>query len=137
MVNPEEIAKKIEDKTFTPSDLPDFFQIACDVLNSSKVGKDSIKGWNCKIQYDLGGENDVWFKSEDDKASSGTGSIEGGADMTMILSPENAVKMFTGELDGMAAYMGGQLKIEGNMMESQKFGSVMQVLQQEIEKMGN
>mmetsp|Transcript_18990 Transcript_18990/g.21280 ORF Transcript_18990/g.21280 Transcript_18990/m.21280 type:complete len:110 (+) Transcript_18990:27-356(+) len=45
---------------------------------------------------------------------------KGKADCTLILKDEDYVKMATGKLDAMKAFMSGKLKIKGNMMLAQK-----------------
>eukprot|EP00451_Oxyrrhis_marina_P015196 CAMPEP_0204311276 /NCGR_PEP_ID=MMETSP0469-20131031/2237_1 /ASSEMBLY_ACC=CAM_ASM_000384 /TAXON_ID=2969 /ORGANISM="Oxyrrhis marina" /LENGTH=110 /DNA_ID=CAMNT_0051291201 /DNA_START=94 /DNA_END=426 /DNA_ORIENTATION=+ len=59
----------------------------------------------------------------------GSGSLkegEGKADATITISDEDFVAMADGKLNGMQAFMGGKLKISGNMMLAQKLGSVLE-----------
>jgi putative sterol carrier protein len=51
----------------------------------------------------------------------------------MTLTEENAAKMFAGELDSTSAYMSGDLKIDGALAGAQKFGTLMQIFQEEFE----
>ena len=104
----------------------------CEILNESVRAKEEVDGWNCRIQYDLGGPADVWFKIEDSKFSTGKGKINN-PDVVMTLTEENAAKMFAGELDSTSAYMSGDLKIDGALAGAQKFGTLMQIFQEEFE----
>jgi len=58
--------------------------------------------------------------------SVGSGSYpEGDAGCTMILNSEDFVKMFKGELNPTQAFMGGKLKIKGDMMIAMKLEKLM------------
>lgn len=55
----------------------------------------------------------------------GSGEIYSGpakkkATCTLTLSDDDFAKMISGELDAMKAFMGGKLKIKGNIMAAQK-----------------
>jgi len=137
MLNIEELNKKIRDGTFTAYDLPDLFEIICLYLNSSDVAKNEVEGWNCKIQYDLGGPADVWFKIQALKFSSGKGRIDT-PDVTLILNEKHASEMFTGQLDSTSAYIAGDLKIEGSsaLPNAQKFATIIRIFTENWETGG-
>jgi len=50
---------------------------------------------------------------------------EGKADVTITIADADMVAMAEGKLDGMQAFMGGKLKIKGNMMLAQKLGPIL------------
>ena len=50
---------------------------------------------------------------------------EGKADVTITIANADMVAMAEGKLDGMQAFMGGKLKIKGNMMLAQKLGPIL------------
>lgn len=62
----------------------------------------------------------------------GTGSAEFGenpkADCTITISDADFVAMAEGKLDGMQAFMGGKLKIKGNMMLAQKLAGILEAV---------
>mmetsp|Transcript_91061 Transcript_91061/g.283725 ORF Transcript_91061/g.283725 Transcript_91061/m.283725 type:complete len:112 (-) Transcript_91061:88-423(-) len=47
------------------------------------------------------------------------------ADVTITMADADLVAMYEGKLDGMQAFMGGKLKIKGNMMLAQKLQGIM------------
>ncbi|CAE7197047.1 SCP2 [Symbiodinium natans] len=47
-------------------------------------------------------------------------------DCTIIMADADLVSMAEGKLDGMQAFMGGKLKIKGNMMLAQKLASILE-----------
>ncbi|MHA1594056.1 MAG: SCP2 sterol-binding domain-containing protein [Candidatus Baldrarchaeia archaeon] len=49
-------------------------------------------------------------------------------DVTFIATMEVFMKIVSGELDGTAAYMSGQLKIEGSLPDAITFGNILQKL---------
>merc|ERR1712224_21018 len=51
---------------------------------------------------------------------------EGKADVTITMKDADMVAMAQGKLDGMQAFMGGKLKIKGNMMLAQKLGPILE-----------
>ena len=58
--------------------------------------------------------------------SAGSGSFPGGdAGCTMILDSDDFVKIFKGELNPTQAFMGGKLKIKGDMMVAMKLEKIM------------
>merc|ERR1711879_834336 len=48
------------------------------------------------------------------------------ADVTITMADADMMAMAAGELDGMQAFMGGKLKIKGNMMLAQKLGAILE-----------
>ncbi|CAE8631615.1 unnamed protein product [Polarella glacialis] len=59
----------------------------------------------------------------------GTGAACAGedtkADCTITIADADMVAMAEGKLDGMQAFMGGKLKIKGNMMLAQKLSAIL------------
>eukprot|EP00435_Cladocopium_sp_Y103_P060283 s423_g22.t1 len=51
---------------------------------------------------------------------------EAGADCTITMADADLVAMAEGKLNGMQAFMGGKLKIKGNMMLAQKLQSILE-----------
>merc|ERR1719223_1855524 len=50
------------------------------------------------------------------------------ADCTITISDADFVAMSEGKLDGMQAFMGGKLKIKGNMMLAQKLAGILEAV---------
>ena len=80
------------------------------------------KNANFSIQFDLSGDNGgQWFaKIADGKCDTGEGTIEAPS-ATIRMDATDYVKMTSGELNPMAAFMTGKVKVEGDL------NSVMQL----------
>ena len=66
------------------------------------------------IQFDLSGEHGGkwWVKIHDGKAESGKGDAPESANLT---DSGDFVKIMTGEMDGMSAFMSRKLQVKGDM----------------------
>ncbi len=134
MVDPKEIQKKIDDGTFSAADFQGFWQNFVEMANDSDEVQDETEDWDKKIQFDIGGSADFWIKTKNGQFSMGQGKIED-PDVSMRISEDDAIKMFTGQLDNTDAYLSGKLKIEGSMDDAQKFGSITQIIRDELEEL--
>lgn len=134
MVDPREIQNKIDDGTFSAADFQGFWQNFIEMANDSDDAQDETEDWSRKIQFDIGGSADFWINTENGKFSMGQGKIED-PDVLMIISEDDAIKMFIGQLDSTDAYLSGKLKIEGSMDDAQKFGSITQIIRDELEEL--
>lgn len=80
------------------------------------------------FEFHLTGKDEgVWFIDLlNDGGSAGKGSNPGGvANCTMTLDSEDFVKMFKGQMNPTQAFMGGKLKIKGDMMIAMKLEKLM------------
>ncbi|KAM7435537.1 Hydroxysteroid dehydrogenase-like protein 2 [Porites harrisoni] len=87
-----------------------------------------VRSVNGVFEFHLDGkEPGVWFVDlKNNSGSVGSGSFPGGdANCTMNLDSEDFVKMFKGELNPTQAFMGGKLKIKGDMMLAMKLEKLM------------
>ena len=68
------------------------------------------------IQFDLTGEDagKRYLKLTNGQAESGQGEVEA-PNVTLIADSKDFVKIFTGKMDGTAAFMAGKLKVKGDM----------------------
>jgi NAD(P)-dependent dehydrogenase (short-subunit alcohol dehydrogenase family)/acyl dehydratase/putative sterol carrier protein len=81
---------------------------------------DQATGVDVVFQFDISGEaGGSWQVVVKDGACEVAEGSHGSPTTTIKMGGEDFVKMITGELNAMAAYTGGKLKIEGDLMKSQ------------------
>ena len=81
---------------------------------------DQAAGVDVVFQFDISGEaGGSWRVVVKDGACEVAEGSHGSPTTTIKMGDEDFVKMITGELNAMAAYTGGKLKIEGDLMKSQ------------------
>jgi putative sterol carrier protein len=86
-------------------------------LNADEAFRQAIVGQRATIQQVISRddtETHYWIKIADGVIDMGVGDTEG-ADATISQSYETAVKLATGELSAVTAFMTGKIKIGGNM----------------------
>ncbi|HVC75704.1 MAG TPA: SCP2 sterol-binding domain-containing protein [Candidatus Micrarchaeaceae archaeon] len=69
------------------------------------------------IQFDLSGEHagKWWVKIHDGTAETGQGDAPENANLTLLADSGDFVKIMTGQMDGMSAFMSQKLKVKGDM----------------------
>jgi pimeloyl-ACP methyl ester carboxylesterase/putative sterol carrier protein len=78
------------------------------------------------IQFDLSGKasGTWWVNIHDGMAESGKGQLPEVANLTFLADSGDWVKIMTGQLDGMSAFMQGKLKVKGDRELAMKFQSL-------------
>jgi pimeloyl-ACP methyl ester carboxylesterase/putative sterol carrier protein len=78
------------------------------------------------IQFDLSGKagGTWWVNIHDGMAESGKGLLPEVANLTFLADSGDWVKIMTGQLDGMSAFMQGKLKVKGDRELAMKFQSL-------------
>lgn len=69
------------------------------------------------IQFDISGDQGGkwWVKIHEGTAETGKGDAPEKANLTLIAEAGDFVKIMTGEMDGMSAFMSRKLKVNGDM----------------------
>ncbi|KAM5193032.1 hydroxysteroid dehydrogenase-like protein 2 [Mantella aurantiaca] len=126
--NPDVVTKKLEDagreRTTSKAQSPveDMFKAI-----GKSINEEAVKAVKGIYQFELSGaEQGTWYLDlKTDKGAVGKGEPSVKADVVMSLDSEDFVKMFTGKLKPTMAFMGGKLKIKGNMALAMKLEALM------------
>jgi len=128
----ETLNKKIQNGEFQAGDFSDYFKVFCHLGNTVEDLQDEVEGWNRKIQIDMDGSGCYWISIDNGEFTTGEGIID---DAHLILSASAAatVKVFSGELDGEAAFLSGALKVSGDLPDAIRFHEMIELVIEEIE----
>jgi putative sterol carrier protein len=91
-----------------------------EALNTNAAFKSAAGSLAARIQQVVttdDGEKRYWFVISNGEASLGTGDIEGAPDATITQDYATAEALSKNELTGVAAYMSGKLRVQGDMMK--------------------
>merc|ERR1711971_909910 len=93
----------------------------------STKGPELVKMGGAVFQLVVSDGGDAGKLTLDLKNGSGSAKVgaDAKADVTITTADADIVSMAEGKLDGMQAFMGGKLKIKGNMMLAQKLGAIL------------
>ena len=87
---------------------------------------DAADDLEATFQFMIEGDDDFYISIEDEACSAGVGEHDD-PDITMIMDVDTLKEIVTGELDGMAAFMGGRLKAEGDVMLGTRLGQLFEL----------
>jgi putative sterol carrier protein len=128
----DSVLDRIEEGTFSIENLPDFFTVFTQLCNCTEDIQDEVEGFNRKFQYRIDGKPYAWMKVENLKFSMGSGEISL-PDITLDMTSELAVGIFSGAIDPTAAYMNGELKVDGIINDALIFRTILDIVQDELE----
>lgn len=77
------------------------------------VDPDAIAGMDCTVQFNISAP--AFLSVRDGKCQVHSGEAPA-PDVSLTLSDDNLVKLLTGQLSGLMAYMSGKLQVEGDLM---------------------
>lgn len=86
------------------------------------LNKDALGDTRAVIQYDI--SEPVYQVLENGELSVHEGQASA-PDVIITMSDDDLVKLLSGELNGMAAFMSGKLKLQGDMMLAQRLVSMV------------
>lgn len=103
------------------------FEIINEIVEKAKstegVAKE-LSGFNKKFQIKPSDASPFFVEIKDGGISLNPGETEG-ASATVMATDQMLVEIFTGKTDAVKAFMGGQLKVSGDIFSAQKLTSIM------------
>lgn len=88
-------------------------------LTETVRGKVSGGGIDESVKFDLGDDGQIFVQGSE------VSNENKDADCTITMSAEDLAEMLAGDLDPTAAFMGGKLKVDGDMSVAMKLGSIV------------
>jgi putative sterol carrier protein len=122
----------IDEGEFSVADIPDYLALFAQVAADTEDVRDQVDGWDRRIQLRLEGADDRWITVEGGAFATGAGDLDT-PDLTLSIAASTAAQLFSGARDAKAAYMAGQLKIEGQIPDALRFQEILSIVNEEIE----
>jgi putative sterol carrier protein len=128
----DRILDKIDEGSLGMEDLRDFFTVFTQISNNTEDIQDEVEGFNRTFRIRIDGEPYAWLAVRDKKFEMGSGDIQG-AEITLEMSGQLAFDIFSGRVDPTAAYMNGDLKVDGVINDAIMFRTILDLVQEELE----
>jgi putative sterol carrier protein len=126
------ILDKIDDGSFGIEDLKDYFTVFTQISNNTEDIRDEVEGFNRTFLYKINGRPVAWLIIKDKRFEMGSGDIEG-PDITLDMSEQVAIGMFSGQVDPTSAYMSGDLKVDGIINDAIVLQNILNLVHEEME----
>jgi putative sterol carrier protein len=126
------ILDKIEEGSFGMEDLKDYFTVLTQISNNTEDIQDEVEGFDRTFLYKINGTPLAWLSIKDKRFEMGSGDIEG-PDITLDMSEELAIGMFSGQVDPTAAYMSGDLRVDGVINDAIVLRDILNLVHEEME----
>jgi len=126
------ILDKIDDGSFGMEDLKDYFTLFTQISNNTEDIQDEVEGFDRTFLYKINGAPVAWLRIKDKRFEMGSDDIER-PDLTLDMSQELAIGVFSGQVDPTAAYMSGNLKVDGAINDAIVLGNIMDLVHEEME----
>jgi putative sterol carrier protein len=122
----------IDEGDFGIAEIPDYLALFAQVASETGDVTDQVGGWDRRIQFRLDGADDAWITVAGGAFAAGLGDLDA-PDLTLTISASTAAQLFSGAKDAKAAYMAGQLKIDGPIPDALRFQEILTIVNEEIE----
>ena len=126
------ILDKIEEGSFGMEDLKDYFTVLTQISNNTEDIQDEVEGFARTFLYKINGRPLAWLSIKDKRFEMGSGDIER-PDITLDMSEELAIGMFSGQVDPTAAYMSGDLRVDGVINDAIVLRDILNLVHEEME----
>jgi putative sterol carrier protein len=126
------ILDKIQEGSFGMEDLKDYFTVSTQISNNTEDVQDEVEGFDRTFLYKISGRPVAWLSIKDKRFEMGSGDIEG-PDIILDMSEELAIGIFSGQVDPTAAYMSGDLRIDGVINDAIVLRNILNLIHEEME----
>jgi putative sterol carrier protein len=126
------ILDKIDEGSFGMEDFQDYFTVFTQISNNTEDIQDEVEGFDRTFLYKINGRPLAWLSIKDKRFEMGSGGIEG-PDITLDMSEEVAIGIFSGQVDPTAAYMSGDLRVDGVINDAIVLRNILNLVHEEME----
>jgi putative sterol carrier protein len=126
------ILDKIQEGSFGMEDLKDYFTVSTQISNNTEDIQDEVEGFDRTFLYKISGRPIAWLRIKDKTFEMGSDDIEG-PDITLDMSEELAIGIFSGQVDPTAAYMSGDLRVDGAVNDAMVLRNMLNLVHEEME----
>jgi putative sterol carrier protein len=126
------ILDKIEEGSFSAEDFKDYFTVLTQISNNTEDIQDEVEGLDRTFLYKINGRPLAWLRIKDKRFEMGSDDIEG-PDITLDMTEELAIGIFSGQVDPTAAYMSGDLKVDGVINDAIALRDILNLVLEEME----
>jgi putative sterol carrier protein len=126
------ILDKIEEGSLGVEDLKDYFTVFAQICNNTEDIQDEVEGFDRTFLYKINGKPLAWLGIKDKRFEMGSDGVEG-PDITLDMSEELAIGIFSGQVDPTAAYMSGDLRVDGVINDAIVLGNILNLFHEEME----
>lgn len=128
----DSILDRIEEGSLATKDLKDYFTVFTQICNNTEDIQDEVEGFNRTFLIKIDGRPFAWLSIRDLKFEAASGGFEN-PDITLSMSKKIALEVFSGQTDATAAYMNGDLKVDGAINDAIQFRTILELVQDELE----
>ncbi len=126
------ILDKIDEGSLALSDLKDYFTVFTQICNVTEDIQDEVEKFDRTFLFRISGKPSARLimkgcKFESDSAESAD------ADIVLDMSVELTIGILSGRMDPTAAYMSGDLKVDGLINDAIRFRTILELVLEELE----
>lgn len=126
------VLDKIDEGSFGVEDFKDYFTVFTQIANNTEDVQDEVEGFDRTFLYKINGTPLAWLRIKDKRFEMGSDGVEG-PDVTLDMTQEVAIGMFSGQVDPTAAYMSGDLRVDGVINDAIMLRNILDLIHEEME----
>ncbi len=128
----DKIFDRIDESLFSKDDFHDYFTVFTQICNHTEDIQDEVEGITRLFLIKINDKPFAWLSIKDQKFVI-TDESRGNADMVISMNDGLAVQIFSGKIDPTAAYLNGDLKVDGLINDAILFRTLLEMVQEELE----
>ena len=118
------LREKIEEGSFSAADLPEYLALFCETATATEDIQDEVEGWDRCIYLALEGAEHAWIAVAGGQFTTGVGAPDQ-PDITLLMTGDEAARIFAGDKDAKASYLAGTLKVDGPLPDAVRFQTIV------------